>query len=102
LKIGGKVDLLSIFKDKYHRYTPCLRKRSLMYLDQLTTPDGKYLLQWRIFMKRLFTNARSQGHPTIWYKELISLLTVDTSLLLASQYSTSPTLLHKGFMVQIP
>src|SRR5579871_424666 len=73
---GGKITIRELINQEYHRYKRLLRKDSILYLDQIITPDKQKLLNYRdiITIHNISTNVRKEGKHR-WYQWIKEKLT---------------------------
>jgi exonuclease III/ribonuclease HI len=99
--LGGRIPLISLLAlDGCRRknFVNSLRKRNLMFLTQLTSADGTYLLTWKDLNSRPgFTRCTI---PPFWFKDLEHLLLVspNVSRRLKMAYFTGPNPVLKSFI----
>ena len=66
--VEGEIKLSRIFKDDYRKYKNQLKKKQIFTLDQITSNDGKKLLEWRQIPSK---NAITlKGKIPQWFKKL--------------------------------
>ena len=69
--LEGTFEIRDIFGEKFfNKVFKQLRNRSIMYLDQITSLDGQYLLTWRSITKRNYTGYVNTARIPLWYKSL--------------------------------
>jgi hypothetical protein len=79
--------LLDIFQSDYSIFAPFLRKYNLLFLSQLITDDGLYLLSWLDL--RTLGLVSNRGHVALWYRRLIPLVCASpNSLALLPQFQS--------------
>src|SRR2546421_3488805 len=93
--LGGSLTIQSIiglaFKQPAIRSQ--LRQRSIMFLDQLTTPDGWMLHNWNFICSKLFNNGLRAAALPKWFKILSTLVinNNDGRRLISPSYHTPPS-----------
>jgi exonuclease III/ribonuclease HI len=66
---GGKISLYSVLGFTWNTIKKQLRNMSIIFLDQLTTLDGKSLLHWKDIMRKEFIDKQSFKTP-FWFYQL--------------------------------
>jgi hypothetical protein len=75
---GGKTTIRSIFGNISKPQIKSLRNQSIMFLEQLTSLDGKFLLPWKCIRERTFSINPCNRTPS-WFNQLESIIIVDAS-----------------------
>ena len=102
--LGGNTPLESIFDHDYYKFIPSLKKKNIIFLEQLTSLDGKDLLDCHSIHQQCFLpiNDRRSRNPAKWYDILRPLITTSTSTSLLSQYIQPVTSGYKGWKLSHP
>ena len=66
---GGKIFLRSIIDDLTRSDLRSLRNQQILFLEQLTSLDGKILMDWHLIRNRNFTATPAKFAPA-WFKKL--------------------------------
>src|ERR1044071_1539134 len=103
--IGGNITIQSILGQEFHKKHICaqLRNRSIIFLDQITTQDGKMLNNWYVATKKSFNDNVASNKTLLWFKliQQATIQTADGNRLLKNQYITSQATHLKGAQVNI-
>src|ERR1044072_6945150 len=102
--LGGQITIASILND-FHTsksFKQQLRNRSIMFLDQLTTPDGIRLNHWYTVATKSFNNNVIPQRNPLWFKsiESIVLTNFDGRRIIKNEYRTTSTHL-RGTVVPV-
>ena len=66
---GGKIFLRSIIDDLTRSDLRSLRNQQILFLEQLTSLDGKILMDWHLIRNRNFIATPAKFAPA-WFKKL--------------------------------
>src|SRR6266498_2030244 len=97
---GGSISLESLFKTDYYKYIKSLKKKMILFLEQITSLDGKSLLEWFTLHQKTFIPPKYKCYthsPTKWYNHLLTNVTIDSSTTLLPQYTSPPSNDYNGW-----
>jgi len=91
--IGGNIPIESIITNDYYKHIKMLKKRGILFLEQITSLDGQDLLEWRFIHMKTFVPNKTQyasTNPAKWYSLIKSTTTYSSSLTLTPPYVSPP------------
>src|SRR5204863_8193720 len=86
---GGNIPIESINTTDYYKHVKMLKKRGILFLEQITSLDGKDLLEWRFLHMKTFVPNKTQhtsSNPAKWYSLIKTTTTHSPSLILNTPY----------------
>ncbi|CAJ0826010.1 9746_t:CDS:2 [Entrophospora sp. SA101] len=96
---GGNTPLYTILKESYYKNTAPLKNRLIMFLDQLRSYDGSYLLTWKEITDKHFNKKKFSRKPK-WMESLETSVLLNTnSQKLKPQW---PSMTNNVQEIQIP
>src|SRR5579859_3442355 len=63
------IDYLDLIKPESSKWIDSLRFNHIIFLDQITSVDGFFLLEWEVLKNKLI--SKGKGGPTLWYQYIV-------------------------------
>src|SRR5947199_868040 len=90
---GGNIPIESIIITNYYKHIKMLKKRGILFLEQITSLDGQDLLEWRFIHMKTFVPNKIQyasNNPAKWYSLVKTSTTHSLSSTLNTPYISPP------------
>jgi len=83
-EIHGEIKLQRILKEDFRKVRNQLRKKNIYTLDQITSNDGKKLLEWKQITSK--NNVTLKGKTPRWFKKVEEEVIVDDNRTLKDEF----------------
>ena len=98
---GGRFPIMNVLANcpRLPAVIKSLKSKNIMFLDQIVTPNGLYLLSWKEIKAKGFN---VKGKTPFWYKYLVDNFTINSSLRLSFEIKTPIILSYLGKRPTVP
>ena len=99
----GSVEIRQVLGPTFYKFKRQFQKHSIMFVDQLSTVDGRILHNWKTITQKTFTTHTRSTSTPIWFKTLEQqiLSTFDGTRILKPQF-VYPVFHFKGTQILQP